>query len=128
MSAKILVVDDEPMIVTVVEAVLKEKGYSVFSANDASSAMEKVRAHNPDLIILDIMLPQVDGHTIHRMLKEDPKGKDIPVIMLTACAEFESMKKGMDSGAAAYLTKPFDYTVLLGIVKGLVGEEALKMK
>lgn len=122
MSAKILVVDDEPAIITAVEMVLKEKGYTVLSANDASGAMEKAHVHHPDLIILDLMLPKVDGHTIHHMLKENPKYKDIPVIMLTACAEFESMKKGMDTGAAAYVTKPFDSTVLLGIIKGLLGE------
>ncbi|MFH1245995.1 MAG: response regulator [Candidatus Omnitrophota bacterium] len=126
MSAKILVVDDESAIITAVETVLKQKGYIVESANDASEAMEKMHLHNPDLIILDLMLPEMDGHTIHHMIKEDSKYKDIPVIMLTACAEFESMKKGMDTGAAAYLTKPFDAVVLLGIVKGLLGEVSPK--
>ncbi len=116
--AKILVVDDEPSIVEVVELILKDKGYDVITAFDGEEALKQVRSQSPDLVVLDLKLPKMDGHAVHKALREDEKHKDIPVIMLTACGELEKMQKGMETGAVAYIMKPFDNAVLLGVIKG----------
>ena len=122
MSRKILVVDDEPSIVNTVQFILKNEDYEVIAAYSGEEALEKVRSRNPDLIILDLMLPKMKGHTVHKILRVDEKYANIPVIMLTACGDFKKMKEDMETGAIAYVTKPFDHKVLLGIIKAVLNE------
>ena len=121
MPKKILVVDDEPNIVKMVESRLKANGYEVIIAYDGQEAIEKVKSDMPDLIVLDLMLPKIDGYKVFGVLKQDEKYKNIPIVMLTARAGYEDIKRGMELGTIAYVTKPFKAEVLLGIIAGAVG-------
>ena len=125
MPKKILVVDDEPHIVKMVESRLKANGYEVIIAYDGQEAVEKVNSDMPDLIVLDLLLPKIDGYMVSDMLKQEEKYKNIPIVMLTARAGYEDMKKGLEIGAIAYLTKPFKAEVLLGIIAGAMGDRSV---
>ena len=120
---KILVVDDEKDMVYAVKLRLEANDYEVLTAYDGHEALEKSRKENPDLIILDLMLPKVDGYKVCRMLKFDAKYKKIPIIMFTARIGKNDEKIGYEVGANAYLTKPFDPQVLLKKIKELLKEE-----
>ena len=114
MGKKILVVDDEPFIVQMITSRLKASGYDTSSAGDGDEALRKARSENPDLIILDIMLPKMDGFQVCAALKQDERYKDIPVILLTAKGGEESRQIGLqECGADEYVTKPFDAQSLL---------------
>ncbi|MEA1960968.1 MAG: response regulator transcription factor [Bacillota bacterium] len=104
---KILVVDDETYIVELVKFNLEKEGYEVDLAYDGISALENVSRENPDLIILDIMLPNINGLQVCRKLKQDPSFKVIPIIMLTARGEEMDTIVGLESGADDYIKKPF---------------------
>jgi len=120
MSKKILLVDDEEDIRKLVTGRLKLNGYEVITAIDGEDGLSKARTEVPDLIILDLMLPKIDGYKVCRMLKFDVNFKHIPIILFTAKAEEEDIKTGMEVGADAYLAKPFEPQVLLDKVKGLL--------
>ncbi|MBU1147495.1 MAG: response regulator [Candidatus Omnitrophica bacterium] len=120
MAKRILIVDDEPQIVMVVESRLKASGYEVISACDGQEGLDKARSEKPDLIILDLMLPKLDGYKVCRMLKFDEKYKKIPVIIFTARAGQEEEKLSHETGADAYITKPFEATVLLKKIEELL--------
>src|SRR5438046_9390755 len=105
--AKILVVDDELDAVELVEFNLKSAGYEVVTAADGAEALKKVRAHSPDMIVLDLMLPEVDGLEVCKILRRDPATAAIPIIMLTAKAAEIDRVLGLELGADDYLTKPF---------------------
>jgi CheY-like chemotaxis protein len=108
MTAKILVVDDEPSIVKLVTTTLEAKGYIVYAAYDGLEAISEAKAHKPDLILLDIMMPHVDGKEARQRLLADPTTKDIPVIHLSAVGDFEQQLKATSSdGVTDYMTKPF---------------------
>ena len=117
---KILVVDDERDVVDLIETRLDLSGYEVLNAYDGLSALEIAKSQKPDLIVLDIMMPKLDGFNICRMLKFDNKYKDIRVILLTARVQEEDRLLGQEVGADAYLTKPFDGEVLLHTIKQLL--------
>jgi len=110
---KILVVDDEPDLVKAIEIRLKAENYQVFTAFDGEEGLAKAREVLPNLIILDIMLPKINGFKICRLLKFDEKYKDIPVIMLTAKTEEEDKALGKETGANEYIAKPFDWKFLI---------------
>ena len=120
MAKKILVVDDEPLIVKLLQARLEKNGYSVVVAQDGQEALDKTYQENPDLIILDIMLPHIDGYYVCKVLRSDDKYKAIPIIMLTGRTLAQDIKMGMDLGAVSYVQKPFKPNVLLGIIEGLI--------
>ena len=120
MDKKILITEDSPTILAIMREVLEDGGFSVISAIDGLDALAKARAELPDLIILDLMLPKMDGYKVCRMLKFDDKYKDIPIIMLTARDKESDLKLGAEVGANAYLTKPFDNEVLLNKIKELI--------
>jgi DNA-binding response OmpR family regulator len=122
MAKKILIVDDDPDIVKLLQLRLENQGYNVIVAYDGQAGLDKVRKDNPDLVILDITLPKIDGYGVASILNADEKYKDIPIIMLTARNEFEDISKGMKLGAVSYFQKPFKADVLLGIIQGLVGD------
>lgn len=117
---KILLVDDEPQLVDVVKMRLEANDYEVISAYDGQEALDKVKKDRPDLIILDLMLPKIDGYKVCRMLKFDQKYKEIPVIFFTARAQEEDMKLGKEVGSDAYIIKPFEPQALLAKMKELL--------
>lgn len=110
---EILVVDDEPDIVTLIGKVLKKSGYEVITANDGLECIKKVETESPDLILLDNVMPNMDGPTALAKLKASKKTADIPVIMVTALADQEHIVNAQKGGAVEYIVKPFDYPVLL---------------
>ncbi|MCK4948178.1 MAG: response regulator [Candidatus Aureabacteria bacterium] len=119
---KILFVDDEPQLVEMVKIRLEANNYEVILASDGEQALEKARGEKPDLIILDIMLPKMDGYKVCRMLKFDDKYSSIPVIMLTARSQKSEKSMGEEVGADAYIIKPFEPQMLLGKIKELLNE------
>jgi len=114
---KILAVDDEKHIVRLVQVNLERAGYTVITANDGKEALEKVNEENPDLVVLDVMMPYMDGFEVLQNLRRSPATRDIPVIMLTAKAQDADVFKGWQSGVDCYLTKPFNPMELLSFVK-----------
>ena len=122
-SKKILVVDDEPDVASLLTLMLKSQGYDVITARDGQEALEKARNQNPDLILLDVMLPKMDGYKVARMLKFDENFSHIPIILLTAKIQDKDRQTGMEMGANDYVTKPFDTTSLLAKVKALLAKK-----
>ncbi len=122
MPKKILVVDDEELLVKMVGLRLKANGYEVISACDGKEGLAKAKEESPDLIILDVMMPGMDGYKVCGLLKKDTRFAKIPVIMFTAKAQVDDKKIGEEVGANAYITKPFDPQVLLAKIKELLGE------
>ncbi|MFH1414382.1 MAG: response regulator [Candidatus Omnitrophota bacterium] len=120
MANKILIVDDEPDLVNMVKMRLEANNYEVIFSHDGQEGLEKARNEGPDLIILDLMLPKMDGYKVCRMLKFDAKFKAIPVIIYSARGEEEDKKLGEQVGASAYLTKPFEPEILLSKIKELL--------
>ncbi len=121
--AKILVVDDEKDTVSALSVRLKVSGYDVIAAYDGLEALEKARAEHPDAILLDVMLPKLDGYKVCRILKFDEKYKNIPIIIITAKAEESQKKTGADVGADAYFPKPLDTEELLKKLKELISSK-----
>lgn len=117
---KILLVDDEEDLVQLMGLRLEAAGYAVSAAYDGQQALERVRNSRPDLIILDLMLPKVDGYKVCRLLKFDERTKRIPILIFTARAQEGDVKLALECGADAYQTKPFDVQQLLGKLKELL--------
>jgi two-component system, OmpR family, alkaline phosphatase synthesis response regulator PhoP len=117
---KILIIEDERDLVEIVKFRLEASDYDVISAYDGEEGLKKARKENPDLILLDIMLPKIDGYKICRMLKFDEKYKGIPIIMFTARAQDSDAKVGREVGANDYVTKPFEPDTLLTKIKELI--------
>jgi DNA-binding response OmpR family regulator len=114
---KILVVDDEPDLVETVRYPLEMEGYQVLVAYNGEDGLHQARNNGPDLIILDLMLPKLDGYKVCRLLKFDERYKHIPVLMLTAKTQEKDKLLGKETGADDYMTKPFDIDKLLERVK-----------
>ena len=121
MEKKILIVDDENDLVDLVKLRLEANGYQVVVAYDGQAALNVVKKENPDLIILDLMLPKLDGYKVCRMLKFDQKYKKIPIILFSAKAQDEDKAIGKEVGADAYVVKPFEPKLLLATIKELLG-------
>lgn len=117
---KILLVDDEPDIVTILKMRLEANGYEVSVAVDGKIAYNMAKSTVQDLIILDLMLPGMDGHHVCRLLKFDEKYRNIPVIILTAKGQKEDQEIAKEVGADAFLTKPVDFKELLDKIKELI--------
>ncbi len=120
MKQRILVVDDEPEAVELVEFNLKQAGYAVTTAMDGAEALKKARAQTPDLIVLDVMLPEMDGFEICKSLRLDAATAKVPIIMLTAKAAEIDRVLGLELGADDYLTKPFSPRELMLRVKKIL--------
>lgn len=120
MKQKVLVIDDEPDAVELVAFNLKEAGFEVVTAGDGAEALKKARANLPDLILLDVMLPEVDGLEVCKILRRDPATAGIPVIMLTAKAAEIDRILGLELGADDYITKPFSPRELVLRVKKML--------
>ncbi|MBU3911054.1 MAG: response regulator [Candidatus Omnitrophica bacterium] len=117
---KILVVDDEQDLRKMLRFRLEAVGYDVDEAGDGQEGLDKARSHWPDLVILDLMLPKIDGYKVCRMLKFDERHKHKPIIMFTARAQEKDAELGKEMGADAYITKPFEPKVLLEKIKELL--------
>src|SRR3989339_1390147 len=110
---KILIVDDEQPILEALTIRLEANGYEVITAIDGADGLRKARLEKPDLIVLDVMLPKMNGYKVSRMLKFDENYQHIPIIMLTAKIQSVDMEQGKEAGADVYLTKPFQADELL---------------
>ena len=120
---KILVVDDEKQLVDLIKVRLETNDFEVLTAYDGQEGLARAKKENPDLIILDLMLPKMDGYKVCRMLKFDEKYRKIPIILFTAKAQEEDVKLGEEVGADAYVTKPFESQVLLDKIKELLDQQ-----
>jgi len=112
MPKTILIVDDEEDIRTLLSKVLTSEGYSLLEAGNGEEMFRVLETARPDLILLDVMLPSTDGYELCRQLKQDARYRGIPVVLLTVLATAANIRQGLELGASAYLTKPFDPAVL----------------
>jgi DNA-binding response OmpR family regulator len=128
MAKKILAVDDEVRILTVLQKRLESAGYEVITAQNGMDGLRRAREENPDLVILDLIMPNISGYHVCGILKRDVNFKHIPVLMLTARSQEKDIQQGMEAGADAYMTKPFDHDTLLAQIADLLakGEEVKK--
>ena len=116
MAYKILVVDDEPTIVRLMEFILARQGHEMIVAVNGEEALQKIQAEQPDLVLLDIMMPRIDGYEVAQRLRADPATATLPIIMLSAKAQEEDIRKGIDVGVDEYITKPFSPEHLVHVV------------
>ena len=114
---KILIVDDEVDLVETVRFPLEMEGFNVLVSYNGEDALNQARKEKPDLILLDLMLPKLDGYKVCRLLKFDERYKNIPILMLTAKTQEKDKALGMETGANEYITKPFDLDKLVDKVK-----------
>lgn len=115
---RVLIVDDEFDIVETIQFMLESEGFECLVAYDGEDALLKARTENPDLILLDIMLPKINGYQVCRLLKSDEEYKHIPIIMLTAKVQESDKFWGKESGADDYVTKPFEMEKLIQKIQG----------
>jgi twitching motility two-component system response regulator PilG len=117
---KILIVEDEESLLKLESILLTSRGYEVVGAADGVAALEQVVSTRPDLVILDIMLPEIDGFEVCRRIKQNPETAHIPVMMLTAKKSEQDCDRGMAAGASAYVTKPFKSAKIIEIIQELL--------
>ncbi|MBQ8476397.1 response regulator [bacterium] len=118
---KILIVDDEKDIVETLSFMLKAKGFECVCAYDGEMGLALAKSEKPDLVILDVMMPKINGYKICRLLKFDNKYKDIPIIMVTARSQDEDKIIGEETGADEYITKPFEFSDVLDKINKYLG-------
>ena len=119
---KILIVDDEPNILMYLDFLMRKEGYTVFVARDGAEAIKIIDEDNPQIVVLDIMMPNVDGYEVCQYIKNDESRKATKVIFLSAKSKKEDIDKGYEMGADLYLTKPFSTRELVKEVKTLTQE------
>ncbi|RYG68630.1 response regulator [bacterium] len=124
MAKRILAVDDEKHILRLVQINLEKAGYDVVTASNGREAVEAVRSEHPDLIVMDVMMPEMDGFEALKILKADDATSSIPVVMLTAKAQDADVFQGWQSGADLYLTKPFNPMELLTFVRRILDAQS----
>ena len=120
MPSKILIVDDNNDLLTVLRLGFKQAGFAVRTADNGAAALKKARSFSPDLILLDLVLPEMDGLAICEALKKDRATASIPIVVLTGLSSQLSRFAGLESGANEYLTKPFNFDDVLTKVNGLL--------
>lgn len=123
---KILIADDEPFNVDYLEQELEDLDYETVSASNGQEALEKVQTESPDLLLLDIMMPVMDGFAVLRRMKTDPKLRDIPVIVISAMNDLQSVVKGIEQGAEDYLPKPFEPVLLHARISSSLEKKRLR--
>ena len=121
MASRILIIDDEPNIVLSLEFLMKREGFEVAVAGDGEGALRAMAEHRPDLVILDVMMPRLNGFEVCQRIRADPSLRDVRVLMLTAKGRETEMKKGLELGADAYVTKPFSTKELVAEIRRLLG-------
>jgi len=121
-KGKVLVVDDEIYIVHILDFSLGMEGYEVITALDGEQALERMKTERPDLVVLDIMMPKLDGYEVCKAIKSNPATKQTPVILLSAKGRNVDQKLGFDVGADDYITKPFSPRKLVERINQLLGQ------
>ena len=121
---RILAVDDEPNIVRLIQVNLERQGYQVETANNGVQALAKIRDNRPDLLVSDVMMPEMGGFELLKNIRMDPALADLPVIMLTAKTQDKDVMEGYSTGADMYLTKPFNPQELLQFVKRILASQS----
>ena len=122
MSKKILIAEDEPSIVAAVEFLLQRNGYEVHVARNGEEALELIEAQNPDLVLLDVMMPLKSGYEVCTRLREREEWRHIKIIMLSAKGRDAEVAKGLSMGADIYVTKPFSTRELMAKINGLLDQ------
>ncbi len=120
---RVLLVDDDPVIVRLLEVNFRLEGYVIDTAGRGDEALAKAMENRPDLIVLDVMMPGVDGWEVCRRLRQEPRLVDVPVIFLSARANEDDFDRGRELGVVEYVTKPFDPVRLLELVREHLGGE-----
>ena len=116
-SKTVLVVDDEPVLRAIVREILHEEGYAVIEAADGRAVLEIMSRERPDLVLMDVMMPGIDGREAYRQLRSHPELRDIPVVMMSAAVQ----SHGLDPSIAGFMAKPFDLNQLVELVSRLIG-------
>lgn len=124
--ARVLVVDDEPDLVRILQFGLQSAGYVVESAPDGQEGLKKAREIKPDIILLDLMLPKLDGYKVCRLLKFDERYKQIPIIILSARTQEGDQALALEMGANRFVTKPYEFSEILGLVEELLKSTPLR--
>ena len=119
---KILLIDDEPELIKAVEIRLKSIGYEVALSYDGRTGIDKAKEIKPDLILLDLIMPIMDGYSVAKILKDDPETKHIPIIILTASQREDLKTRCRELGVASFIMKPFETSDLLMMVKAILKE------
>jgi CheY-like chemotaxis protein len=114
---RVLVVDDEPEILDLVQMMLEWEGYTVLEASDGWTGIEQARTEQPDLILLDVRMPKMTGLSVLDLLANDPRTADIPVIMLSVVTTHPEVRRALEHGATAYLSKPFEMNEMVHMVE-----------
>jgi twitching motility two-component system response regulator PilG len=117
---RILIVEDEESLLKLESILLTSRGYHVRGVTDGAAALKEIAENRPDLVLLDIMMPGIDGFEVCRRIKEDPLTKSIPVVMLTAKKSSMDQARGVQVGADAYITKPFKSVKIMEVIEGLL--------
>jgi DNA-binding response OmpR family regulator len=121
---RILVIDDDPDVRTICRFNLSWAGHEVLEAGDGAEALQMVASEPPDALVLDMMMPRVDGFDVLRSVREDPATSELPVVVISARVGIEDQVRGLESGADAYVTKPFSPEALTSTVQGALGIDA----
>ena len=121
-SKKILIADDEPNIVAAIEFLLQQNGYEVQIARNGEEALRLIEAWNPDLLLLDVMMPKKSGYEVCMRMRERPEWQHIKVVMLSAKGRETEINKGLSIGADLYITKPFSTRELMAKIRGLLDQ------
>jgi two-component system, OmpR family, alkaline phosphatase synthesis response regulator PhoP len=121
MTKKVLIVDDEPNITISVEFLMRREGFEVLVARDGEEGLARIRADRPDLVVLDVMMPKLDGFEVCKAVRADPTLAGVRILMLTAKGRAAEISKGLSLGADAYIPKPFSTRELVAKVKELLG-------
>ena len=116
----VLVVDDDRLIIATVTDLLVSNGYRVVTARDGRSGLSQAKIEKPDLITLDLIMPEMDGYEVARQLRQDPAFRQIPIIVLTSQADSDAREKALQSGADSYMVKPVNPTLLLTQIRSLL--------
>ena len=122
MAEKILVVDDDDNAIAILQIVLEDQGYEVIMAQDGKTALEMVHKAKPDIVLLDVMMPDMNGYQVCEAIKSDPATRDIPVIMLTAKDMGEDVEMAISKQVDWYIAKPYDNKYLLSKIRSFLGK------
>ncbi len=120
-KAKVLIVDDEPAIIMSLDFLVKKAGYQLFIARNGQEALEVVKNELPDVVVLDIMMPDIDGFEVGKIIKQNPEWQHINIIFLSAKCRQEDIDKGLNIGAKFYVTKPFSTKSLMEKIRLSLG-------
>jgi CheY-like chemotaxis protein len=126
MAKRILVVDDDEMVLMALEELLKPEGYQVQTVSSGTEALQKLEEGGYDLLMLDVIMPEMDGYELCKRIREKEKYKETPVVFLTAKSRDEDRARGLEAGANLYLSKPISPDKLLGIVSDALGQKNIR--